>query len=103
MPEFVRSIAAYLASSRHLVHYQQMISSSTILQELLSPQNCIKDSRSAFIKGIIEPLCQLSDVGKIQKNKQFIILLDSLGKYPLKFLIRSCIFHDTYCEMISRV
>ena len=94
MPEFVRSIAAYLASSRHLVHYQQMISSSTILQELLSPQNCIKDSRSAFIKGIIEPLCQLSDVGKIQKNKQFIILLDSLGKFYVGVSWKRVMFKD---------
>ena len=80
VPEFVRSIAGYLAASRQLAHYQQIISSNPAIQELLSPQNCIKDSKNAFLNGVIQPLRQLSEVGKLQKNKQFIILLDSLGK-----------------------
>ena len=94
VPEFVRSLAALLSASRHLVHYQQMPSNSASLKELLSPQNCIRDSMGAFVNGIIEPLRQLCETGKLGNNKQFIILLDSLGKsLSLSFSTEKQYFH----------
>ena len=43
----------------------------------------------AFVNGIIEPLRQLCETGKLGSNKQFIILLDSLGKGLFAILLMS--------------
>ncbi|CAG5100388.1 Oidioi.mRNA.OKI2018_I69.XSR.g16978.t1.cds [Oikopleura dioica] len=82
VPEFVRSIAAHLVQSPHLRAYQEYVKKNSQIQEYLSPQNCIKDSHSAFVDGICYPLVQLTRDGLIPRSP-LLILIDSLDSAEL--------------------
>lgn len=79
VPEFVHSLAAYMAGARQLPAYREMLLADPHLQNALSIRNCIQDPSKAFVKGILEPLTDLKRSGKIQADL-CLILVDSLNE-----------------------
>ena len=59
-----------------------MIKNESSIQDDLSPQNCIKNSEIAFIRGICDPLHKLNDSGKLPQTP-LLILIDSLDSAEL--------------------
>ena len=79
VPEFVHSIAAYLTQAPQLSPYRDLLLQEPHLQNILSMKECVHDPSRAFIKGIIDPLLELKQMGKI-KADMCVILIDSLNE-----------------------
>ena len=59
-----------------------MVKNESSIQNDLSPQNCIKNSEEAFIRGICHPLHRLNDIGQLPPTP-LLILIDSLDSAEL--------------------
>lgn len=79
VPEFVHSVAAYLANAPQLVAYREHLLQDPHLQSLLSIRSCIQDPSKAFIIGVLEPLVELKRSGKISAS-MCLLLVDSLSE-----------------------
>ncbi|XP_071101400.1 protein TANC1-like isoform X2 [Haliotis cracherodii] len=79
VPDFVHSLASYLARSPQLTTYREMLLQEPHIQHLLSLKECILNPSLSFVKGILEPLRMLKNKGKIDSDS-CIILVDSLNE-----------------------
>ncbi|XP_052091022.1 protein TANC2-like [Mytilus californianus] len=79
VPEFVHSLAARLCLVPQLASYRELLLQDTQLQDVLSLKECIKNPSLSFIKGIVEPLQNLKETGKLHSDS-CIILVDSLNE-----------------------
>ena len=79
VPEFVHSLAAYLAHAPQLVAYRELLLQDAQLQQLLSLRQCVQNPTSSFVKGILEPLEQIKDSGKMDTDS-CIVLIDGLNE-----------------------
>ncbi|KAK2153828.1 hypothetical protein LSH36_284g03001 [Paralvinella palmiformis] len=79
VPEFIHSIAAYMANSPQLEAYKEMLLQEPQIQNALCIRNCIQNPSSAFITGILEPLCELKTSGRITADF-CVIVIDSLNE-----------------------
>lgn len=97
VPEFVHSVAAQLCQAPQLSAYRELLLREPCYQEALSRKECITNPSTALLKGILEPLCSLQQVGKIGNDLCFIVV-DSLNEAE---------FHrpdygDTIASFVSR-
>ncbi|XP_064595070.1 protein TANC2-like isoform X3 [Liolophura sinensis] len=79
VPEFVQSLAAYLAQSPQLAAYKELLLHEPQIQNVLKLQECLQNPSNSFIKGVLEPLISLKKAGKIY-SESCIILIDSLNE-----------------------
>jgi hypothetical protein len=79
VPEFVHSVAAYLAHAPQLYAYRELMLQDPQLQQLLSLKQCIKDPSYSFLKGVLEPLDQLKQLGKVDPDT-CILCVDGLNE-----------------------
>jgi hypothetical protein len=79
VPEFVHSVAAYMANAPQLSAYKDLLLSEPHIQNALSIRNCIQDPSKAFRTGVLEPLTELKKLGRIQSDL-CVILVDSLNE-----------------------
>lgn len=79
VPEFVHSLAGYLAAAPQLVSYRELLLQDPQLQYILSIQQCIHDPEHAFLKGILEPLDQIKQSGKVDCDT-CLIVIDGLNE-----------------------
>jgi len=79
VPEFVHSIAAYLAQAPQLVAYRELLLQDPQLQYLLSLKQCLQDPSHAFVKGVLEPLEQIKQCGKLDTDT-CLIVIDGLNE-----------------------
>lgn len=79
VPEFVHSMAAYLASAPQLYAYRELLLQDPQLQQLLSIRECIHDPEHSFVKGILEPLEQIKQTGKLDCDS-CLIVIDGLNE-----------------------
>ena len=77
--EFVHSLAAYVSRAPQLRAYREYLENDADAQAVLSVRACIQDPSAALVKGILEPLSELKDAGKIDAE-YCIILVDSLNE-----------------------
>ena len=76
VPNFVHSLAAQMSQNPLLKPYNHILSISPFLRSKLSLQNCVADSDSAFVQGILEPLKSLRKEGRL--GETYIIIIDAL-------------------------
>lgn len=79
VPEFVHSIAAYIAHSPQMYAYKELLLQDPQLQQLLSLKQCVQDPSNSFTKGILEPLDQLKVNGKIASDT-CLLAIDGLNE-----------------------
>ena len=79
VPEFVHSLAAYMARSSLLTAYREKLLRDSELQTLLSVRNCLSDPSQSFIRGILEPLDELCRQGLVG-DTTCVILIDALNE-----------------------
>ncbi|KAK3602700.1 hypothetical protein CHS0354_017904 [Potamilus streckersoni] len=79
VPEFVHSLAAYFAHAPQLAAYREIVMQDAQIQQVLSLKECIQDPSNSFVKGVLEPLEQLKDGGRID-SESCIILIDGLNE-----------------------
>lgn len=79
VPEFVHSLAAYMANAPQLATYRERLVRDSKLQAALSVRECLSDPSRAFVKGIIEPLTELSIAGQLG-DQVCVILVDALNE-----------------------
>lgn len=82
VPEFVHSLAAYLASAPRLAVYRDHLLQEPHLQSALTIQGCVADPSKAFVKGVLEPLTELKQTGRLglAPCDVCVILIDSLNE-----------------------
>ena len=79
VPEFVHSMASYMAEAPALAAYKELLLREPHLQSVLNIRQCIQDPSRSLIKGILEPLTELKQTSKITANL-CVILIDSLNE-----------------------
>lgn len=79
VPEFVHSLAGYLAHAPQMGAYRELLLQDAQLQQMLSLRQCLQDPSGSFIKGILEPLEQLQQAGKIESDTH-IVCIDGLNE-----------------------
>lgn len=79
VPEFVHSIAAYMAASPLCTAYREYLLQEPHVQSVLSMKQCIVNPSKALIKGILEPLNELKHTGKITTD-MCVVLIDALNE-----------------------
>ncbi|WAR04677.1 TANC2-like protein [Mya arenaria] len=79
VPEFVHSVGAYLAQAPQLVAYRELLLQDPQLQHALSLRQCLQDPAHAFTKGILEPLEQIKQSGKLDGDT-CLIVIDGLNE-----------------------
>lgn len=79
VPEFVHSLAAYMAAAPQLYAYRELLLQDVQLQHILSLKQCIQDPSSALVKGVLEPLEQIKLNGKLDTDS-CIVLVDGLNE-----------------------
>ena len=76
--EWVHSLAAQLAQAPALAAYHQLLSTDHSLRTLLSLAQCNTNPHTAFTRGILLPLADLKQAGKITSDS-CVILIDGLS------------------------
>merc|ERR1719319_1573403 len=76
--EWVHSLAAQLAQAPALAAYHQLLSTDHSLRTLLSVAQCNTNPHTAFTRGILLPLADLKQAGKITSDS-CVILIDGLS------------------------
>ena len=79
VPEFVHSLAAYMAAAPQLSAYRELLLQDIQLQHILSLKQCIQDPSSSLVKGVLEPLEQIKLSGKLDTDS-CIVLVDGLNE-----------------------
>ncbi|XP_052255531.1 protein TANC2-like isoform X2 [Dreissena polymorpha] len=79
VPEFVHSLAGYLASAPALVSYREILLQDPQLQHTLSVKECLQNPSNAFVKGVLEPLEQIRQSGKVDADT-CLIVIDGLNE-----------------------
>ncbi|XP_076455894.1 uncharacterized protein LOC143290385 isoform X2 [Babylonia areolata] len=79
VPDFVHSLAAYLARAPQLQAYRDLLTQDPQLQQLLSLRECVQNPSVALVRGILEPLRTLKNSGKIPSDN-CLVLVDSLNE-----------------------
>ncbi|XP_053388257.1 protein TANC2-like isoform X2 [Mercenaria mercenaria] len=79
VPEFVHSVAAFLALAPQLYAYRELLLQDPQLQHVLSLKQCVQDPSNSFIKGVLEPLEQLTQSGKMD-TETCVFVVDGLNE-----------------------
>lgn len=79
VPEFVHSLAAQLCQAPQLAAYRELLLSEPRYQAILSQKECVLNPSNALVKGILEPLIALHQVGKLG-NDICVLVVDSLNE-----------------------
>jgi len=79
VPEFVHSLASYLAAAPQLHAYRELLLQDPQLQQLLSIEQCLHHPEQSFVKGILEPLEQIKQNGKLDCDS-CLIVIDGLNE-----------------------
>lgn len=82
VPEFVHSIAAQLCQAPQLVAYRDLLLREEELQDVLSIASCHTNPHDALVKGILEPLNNLRQTGRIP-NTSCLLVVDALNEAEL--------------------
>ena len=110
--EFVHSIAAYMCQAPALAAYREYLVHDAEAQALLSMRQCIQNPSGALVKGILEPLIELKDSGKIEAE-MCLVLIDSLneaefhkpdhGDTIASFLVRHADLFPSWLKLVLSV
>ena len=107
--EFVHSLAAQLSQAPQLSSYHHLLQSDKDVREKLNINSCHTNPGQALNEGVLQPLSQLYEKGKIS-NSLAIILIDGLceaeqhrpdyGDTLATFLVKHCHLFPPWLKIV---